>query len=135
SDRLPNPLRRYTRLLEQRVSGTLSTIHGDLHTGNILIGPGGDAWLIDFEWTRDGHTLFDWAVLETSLLIDHIVPSVGPTWDDAWTAVRILDTLNRKGTPSQSPLDEAFLPIIEIRRIVSGLLAVPDRWAEYQIAL
>ncbi len=138
TERLPNPLRHYNRLLEQRVSGTLSTIHGDLHTGNILIGSGGDAWLIDFEWTRDGHTLFDWAVLETSLLIDHVMPSVGQSWDDVWQAVRLLDVLNRKGhlgDMGHSPLVEAFRPVTEVRTIVAELLAERDRWAEYQMAL
>src|SRR5258708_16743522 len=135
-DRLPNPLKRYLRILEQRISGTLSTIHGDLHTGNILIGPGGDAWLIDFEWTRDGHTLFDWAVLEISMLIDHVTLVVGPAWDDAWQAIKLLDIINRTGTlPDQSPLAEALRPIVEIREIVRGLLANVENWSEYQAPL
>jgi hypothetical protein len=140
AERIPNPLRRYKRVLDLRITGTLSTIHGDLHTGNILIGPAGDAWLIDFEWTRDGHTLFDWAVLETSLLIDHVMPSVGREWDDVWRAIRLLDTLNRKGGPEQvesdrGPMAQAFRPIVEVRRIVSELLAMRDSWLEYQVAL
>ncbi len=136
TDHLPNPMRRYVRALDQRITGTLSTIHGDLHTGNILIGPGGDAWLIDFEWTRDGHTLFDWAVLETSLLIDHVTLLVGPAWDDAWQAIKLLDIINRTGTlPDQSPLAEALRPIVEIREIVRGLLANVENWSEYQAPL
>jgi len=159
-ERLPNPLRRYRWVLEQHVSGTLSIIHGDLHTGNILIGPGGDAWLIDFEWTRDGHTLFDWATLETSLLIDYVMPFVGQSWDDAWKAIRLLDSLNRKGgrmDADTSPLTQAFAPIVAVRGIVTELLpARQDRsdetnvsslsasqpkgfktmnWSEYHIAL
>src|SRR5258708_24631250 len=86
-DRLPNPLKRYLRILEQRISGTLSTIHGDLHTANILIGPGGGPGLIDFEWTRVGHTLFEWAVLESSMLLDHVPLSVGRVSDELWHAV------------------------------------------------
>lgn len=138
--RLPNPLRAYNRVLDYRVSGTLSTIHGDLHTGNILIGPNEDAWLIDFEWTRDGHTLFDWAVLETSLLIDQVAPLVGAGWDQAWAAARLIDHLNR-GTALSAPgsapskLIQAFRPIVEVRGIVSHLLAEPDKWSEYYVAL
>src|SRR5260221_7657699 len=138
TERLPNPLRRYARILDQRISGTLSTIHGDLHTGNILIGPGGDAWLIDFEWTRDGHTLFDWAVLEVSLLIDHVAVAIGPDWEDVWPAIHLLDGLNRHGEidPSdQSPLAEALRPIVEIRHVVSELLASQNGWMEYQVPL
>src|SRR5258708_33098650 len=138
TERLPNPLRRYARILDQRISGTLSTIHGDLHMGNILIGPGGEAWLIDFEWTRDGHTLFDWAVLEVSLLIDHVAVAIGPSWDDAWEAIRLLDRLNRSGGIAQaidSELVEALRPIVEIRRVVAELLASHNSWTEYQVPL
>ncbi len=138
AEHLPNPLRRYSRVLEQRVTGTLSTIHGDLHMGNILIGPSGDAWLIDFEWTRDGHTLFDWAVLETSLLIEHVMPSVGEDWDDVWQAIKLLDVLNHRfnlNDAPQTPLAEAFRPIAEIRSVVAELLASPRKWSEYHTAL
>jgi hypothetical protein len=138
SEWLPNPLRRYNAILELRITGRLSTIHGDLHTGNVLIGSGGDAWLIDFEWTRDGHTLFDWAVLEVSLLLDHVSSAVGSEWDNIWPAVRLLDTINRKGDLSSvepSPLASAFRPITEVRRIAAELLAEPGRWLEYHVAL
>ena len=55
----------------------LAKILDDKRMNAVLIGPGGDAWLIDFEWARDGHTLFDWATLETSLLIDHVYMTLG----------------------------------------------------------
>jgi hypothetical protein len=140
---LPNPLRAYTRMLERRIAGTLSIIHGDLHTGNILISPGGEAWLIDFEWTRDGHTLFDWAVMEVSMLIDHVVRFIGPDWEDTWRAIELLDSLNHEGwqePPDSSPLAQAFRPVAEIRQIVAELLAQNPQtkrkdWSEYQTAL
>ena len=135
---LPNPLRRYVRLLDERVSGTLSPIHGDLHLGNILMGPGGDAWLIDFEWTRQGHTLFDWAVLEISLLADMLVPLLNESWDDCWGAIRLIDGLNRRGEiPPDAPraIADALAPIQEVRGIVYELLADQASWTEYFIAL
>jgi hypothetical protein len=143
TDRLPNPIRRYTTLLERRVSGTLSTIHGDLHTGNILIGSNNDAWLIDFEWTRDGHTLFDWAVLEVSLLIDYAATFIGDSWDEARAALAALDALTRDGALPDSagtPLAQALLPIVELRGIVRDLLYVEPQtgrgnWAEYYAPL
>ncbi len=136
-ERLSNPLRRYAAVLDQRISGTLSTIHGDLHTGNVLIGPGGDAWLIDFEWTRDGHTLFDWAVLEVSFLIDHIAPLLDESWSEIWEVVRLLEALNYGHEPSAGdhPLAHAFVPVMEIRRVVAELLAKSDSWSEYYVAL
>jgi len=136
-ERLLNPLRRYPHILEQRISGTLSTIHGDLHTGNVLIGPGGDAWLIDFEWTRDGHTLFDWSVLEVSFLIDHIAPLLGETWNEIWEAVQLLEALTYMPElpAGDNPLTHALIPVTEIRRIVGELLAKNDNWSEYYVAL
>lgn len=69
---LPNPLERLPNLLNQTISGTRSIIHGDLNLENILIGPGGIIWLIDFAETKEGHTLFDFAHLFTEV-IAHIL--------------------------------------------------------------
>jgi hypothetical protein len=128
-------------LLDRKISGTLSTIHGDLHSGNILIGSSNDAWLIDFEWTRDGHTLFDWAVLEISLLIEYVAARIGVSWDEVRHAITLLDGLNREGVVrEQSPLALAMLPLVELRKIVRELLYVDPvvgtpNWAEYHVAL
>ena len=138
---LPNPLHSYPRLLERWIDGRLSPIHGDLHTGNILIGPAGDAWLIDFEWTRQGHTLFDWATLEISLLIDLLVPELeihGETWDTCREAIGYLFALNTTGEiPDDTPPDWAgTLQLIRgVRAIAAELLAADGRWSEYFVAL
>ena len=42
----------------------LSTVHGDLNGGNVLIDQGGNLWLIDFERTSRGHIVMDHAELE-----------------------------------------------------------------------
>lgn len=128
--RLPNPLREYRFLLNQRIQGTFCSMHGDLHTGNILIGRDREAWLIDFEWARDGHTLFDWAVLEISYLIDLIAPQLEDTWSSAWEVIGALDALARGQVVAP-----VFLPIMEIRHIVKELLADGRNWAEYYTAL
>jgi hypothetical protein len=47
-----------------------------LNLENVLVGPGGFVWLIDFALTRDGHTLFDFAYLEACL----IAQVISPTW-------------------------------------------------------
>ncbi|MCA9914306.1 MAG: hypothetical protein KC496_13210, partial [Anaerolineae bacterium] len=44
---LPNPVKSYGELLDMVVNGSMCTIHGDLHLGNILIGPSEAALLID----------------------------------------------------------------------------------------
>jgi hypothetical protein len=71
---LPDPIPHLPELLKETVRGSQSTIHGDLNLENILIGPGGFVWLIDFAQTRDGHTLFDFAHLGAEL-IAHILAS------------------------------------------------------------
>jgi hypothetical protein len=136
---LPNPLRAYAQVLASTVVGTTSTIHGDLHTGNILVGPGGAAWLIDFEWAREGHTLFDWAVLEVSLLLDHVAPCVGDDWESVHQVAMLLDALNQRGAPlvvsAGSQVAQALRPVMEVRRIVRELLARDGDPAEYFLAL
>src|SRR5690606_14565975 len=61
---LPNPLHAYEKLLYHLIDGSSSKIHGDLHLGNILLGPSDSAFLIDFTHSREGHAIFDWATLE-----------------------------------------------------------------------
>lgn len=134
---LPNPLNNINYILEQWVTGRYSAIHGDLHTGNILVGPAGDAWLIDFEWTRQGHALFDWAVLETSLLIDLIAPRLDGSWDEAWKVVQAINTLNKTGDlPSGLPSElYALMRLVRtVRALVENLLAM-ELWNEYYKAL
>ncbi len=135
---LPNPLRRYPNLLQRQITGTLSTIHGDLHLHNILVGPGGNAWLIDFAQTREGHTLFDWAVLEVSLLSEYVAPSLqSERWQDIWPVVGLLAQIDRGNHPESGsdPLSQALKTITAVRRIVAECLADPDDWREYYVAL
>ncbi|MFQ3537161.1 MAG: Clp protease N-terminal domain-containing protein [Aggregatilineales bacterium] len=143
--RLPNPLRNYRWLLEAQLSSSFCSMHGDLHVGNILIGRNGEAWLIDFEWTRDGHTLFDWATLETSLLLELLVPRLSDSWDAIWEAIALLEALNRScyAEPhmletelfsADHPYAQALIPVMEVRRIAAGLLQ-RGNWAEYFIPL
>ena len=45
---LPDPLDGVSTWLAESMADTQSTIHGDLNLENVLIGPGGLVWLIDF---------------------------------------------------------------------------------------
>lgn len=134
---LPNPIWAYEGLLDSYVNGSLSTIHGDLHPGNIMIGPKRSAFLIDFAHTRDGHTLFDWATLEASLIGDYITRYVGDTWDDMRGLVADLAELNGGASFAgrTDELGQALGVLYKIRQIAAGCLFVPDNWAEYYIAL
>lgn len=135
---LPNPLAYIEDFLERHISGYHSIIHGDLHMGNILVGPGGDSWLIDFGLTREGHTLFDWAVLEVSILSSVIAPRMPGGWDGVWGTVRLLSTLNESPTQmlrQDNPVADAIESLRALREIVHENLANPDIWREYYVAL
>lgn len=135
---LPNPLRRYPNLLQRQITGSLSTIHGDLHVHNILVGPGGNAWLIDFAQTREGHTLFDWGVLEVSLLSEYIAPHLrSEGWADVWAAITLLFEISQTGRLGQTTdsLSHALTAIVAVRDIVADCLADADDWREYYVAL
>lgn len=71
---LPDPLPLLPKIMQESLMGAQSTIHGDLNLENILVGPGGFVWLIDFAMTREGHTLFDFAHLSADL-IAHVISS------------------------------------------------------------
>lgn len=135
---LPNPLHHYERFLDRRLSGYLSIIHGDLHLGNVLVGPGGDAWLIDFGLTREGHTLFDWAMLEISLLVSVVGPRLPGGWDGVWGAIKLVNELNEfrlRSYHMDNPVADGMESVKAVRQVVSENLARPNDWQEYYIAL
>lgn len=80
---LPDPFAALPGLLEETLTGGRSTIHGDLNLENILVGPGGMLWLIDFAATRDGHTLLDFAHLSAELVAHILAPQVRSAADYA----------------------------------------------------
>lgn len=135
-ERLPNPLHHCDALLDSTVHGSLSRIHGDLHLGNILLGPNNSAFLIDFAQARMGHTLFDWATMEMSLLNDLVMKTVGESWADARRVLTRLAAIDGSFTHMPDPsLDDAFSPLESLREIVLLSLANPNDWSEYWTAL
>jgi hypothetical protein len=135
---LPNPLKRIGELLDRQVDGYLSTVHGDLHLGNILVGPHGDPWLIDFAWTREGHALFDWALLEAGLLVEVISQLAPAGWEGIWGIIGLLDAINRGDDHvlrERHQVGRALTTVKVIREIVAQCLARPGRWNEYYIPL
>lgn len=136
--KIPNAIFTYQNLMEMTIEGSICTIHGDLHLGNILLGPADNGLLIDFAQTRDGHTVFDWATLEISLLADYILPKVNSdSWDVIWEVAGYLYCVNR-GIPFPDTnliLDDVFEVIRENRRIVQACLYDKNSWSEYYVAL
>lgn len=134
---MPNPVKYYNTLLDVLVEGTMSTIHGDLHLGNILIGPNNIALLIDFALTRDGHSIFDWANLEISLLSELVVPKVDDSWNGARQLINYLGVIERPEMADRVPtaVHDILKAIIELRKIVEENLAAKGAWHEYSLAL
>jgi hypothetical protein len=135
--KLPNPLLLYEELLDRYLNGSLSKIHGDLHLGNIILGPNENPSLVDFAQTRDGHTLFDWITLEVSLLSDIVMTTTGNSWADVRTVLQYIVALNDNAPLPQSDqkLSDAFSAIVAVREIARECLADPDDWAEYFVGL
>jgi hypothetical protein len=129
-DTLPNPLALYQRMLKTTFLGQLSTIHGDLHLGNILIGPDQQVWLIDFTWSRDGHTLFDWAVLEVSILAD-IIAALMTGVEDVALRLSALNMHEPVEPFSDAAMAQALGAVATVREIVQGYLANTSKWSEY----
>lgn len=133
--RLPNPLKRLDAALDEYYNGSLSKIHGDLHLGNILVGANQHPFLIDFAQTRSGHTLFDWAMLELSILNDLVMPKLADDWRVARAMLAELSQINQGRSPQHAEARLLLAPIISVRRVVADCLAKPDAWSEYHIAL
>ncbi len=136
---LPNPIRSLSLLLERQVGGYLSTIHGDMHLYNVLVGPHKEPCLIDFALTRDGHVLFDWALLEVSLLVYVVAHFAPPGWEGAWQVLAALHTLNQSGELSSEHLPDearrALAMLQAVRDVVRECLYLEELWSEYYIAL
>jgi hypothetical protein len=134
---LPNPIFAYKDFLNTSFLGALSTVHGNFHPGNIMVGANSNALVFDFAHVRGGHTLFDWATLEMSFLSSAIMPGVGESWADAFTLTQKLMTMNDGLSLSEiSPDSEGVLaPVVKIREVIKQLLLAEDDWSEYFIAL
>lgn len=137
SQSVPNPLLAYEDLLDRHVNGSVSRIHGDLHLGNVLIGPNDTVWMIDFGLTRDGHTLFDWANMEVSLLGDALMSLTDGSWATARQIINYVAHLDSDTLPKtqNAQLDSALASVKAVREIVQEILTVKDNWYEYYVAL
>ena len=121
---LPDPLERLNELLNRRVNGSQSILHGDLNLENALVGPGGLVWLIDFATTRAGHALFDFAHLEAEVIAHVIAARAG----SAEAYLRAL-----QGQPSEAL--QAFICLRgALHEIAERCLFNPSQPGEYHLA-
>lgn len=127
---MPDPLQKLPSLLDERLSGTQSTIHGDLNLENILVGPGGFGpqgfvWLIDFAQTRDGHPLYDFAHLEAEIIAHIIAPQMS-------TPGEYLNLLQNPADARQNPY---YALRFTLQAIAARCLFNPAQPREYELAL
>jgi hypothetical protein len=122
---LPDPIDRLPGLLSEQVAGSQSAIHGDLNLENILVGPGGFVWLIDFARTREGHPLYDFAHLEAEI-IAHILAAriAGPK--------AYLSFLDRDHDPAFADLQALRT---RLHAVAGRCLFNPSQPREYELAL
>jgi hypothetical protein len=115
---LPDPLERLPGWLNEVMQGSQSIIHGDLNLENVLVGPGGFVWLIDFARTREGHPLFDFAHLEAEIIAHILLPGISSPGDyvDALAAGRL-------------PL------LVAMEQIAGRCLFNPNQPREYRLSL
>jgi hypothetical protein len=121
---VPDPFLKLPTLLNERVIGTQSTIHGDLNVENVLVGPGGFLWLIDFAQTRDGHTLYDFAHLGAELIAHVIAPTLSSP-----SMISALLPLPGRNEGTRHPL------LVALDTIAGRCLFNPNQPREFQLAL
>lgn len=115
---LPDPLASLPGWLAETLQGTQSIIHGDLNLENVLVGPGGFVWLIDFAQTREGHPLFDFSHLAAEIIAHIIAPGVG-------SPAEYLDLLAAGRLPLLAALEQ----------IAGRCLFNPNERGEYHLSL
>jgi hypothetical protein len=133
--KVENPLWQLNSILESRIAGTRSIIHGDLNLENILVGPGDLVWLIDFASTREGHTLFDFARLEAELATQAVSEifmrhGLGPE-----QFFKVLDALELGRAPEDAALGYAYELLGATRLVARRLLFDPGREDELLLSL
>jgi hypothetical protein len=129
---LPDPLLQLPALMNETVHGSQATIHGDLNLENVLIGPGGIVWLIDFAQTREGHTLLDFAHLETETIAHIMAPRIlsGETYLGIFQSLENPDTVSYPGEYAE---ERRLLE--SIHTIAYRCLFNPSHLREYSLAL
>ncbi|MBN1439361.1 MAG: phosphotransferase [Anaerolineales bacterium] len=120
---LPDPFAALENRLAERIRGTQSILHGDLNLENILAGPGGTVWLIDFAQTREGHTLADFAHLQAEIAAHVVAPALG----DPCALAGLLQ--------GKKPIPPVFRLMEAMESVAGRCLFNPAQPREYRLAL
>jgi hypothetical protein len=115
---LQNPIYKLEGVMRESLSGTRSTIHGDLNLENALLGQGDLVWLIDFAETRQGHAIYDFAHLYAEVVSHILAPSI----NDPRAFLEILD-------------DDADPLLARVRSVARRCLFNPADPREFDLAV
>jgi hypothetical protein len=126
---LSDPLDKLAETEHRSISGTKSPIHGDLNLENVLVGPGGFVWLIDFAHTREGHPLYDFAHLEAEIITQVIAPQM----PSAQAYLDLLHGLDQR--MSDGHAHDAASLIVAVREMAGRCLFNALQKREYWMAL
>jgi DNA-binding response OmpR family regulator len=121
------------------------TTHGDFNSQNVLIDPGGHAWLIDFMRTGPGHILRDVALLDAVIRIQLLAPGEASLSDRLAmeellcepTRFSQLDTLGSRIPTDNRAVAKACTVSLHLRQIARRLVQQnpSDDMSEYHIAV
>jgi len=137
--RLPNPLVRWSTLLQETRDVKVGCIHGDLNLENILVDPETrDISLIDFAEARQDHVLHDFLRLETEV-VTKIVPEILHRYHLAPETIRAFyqllhDAVSTSSQISVLPnpaLEKPWTTLVAIREMAGSYLSKHGDWTEY----
>jgi hypothetical protein len=133
---LPNPLLNIPVMLQHQNESYLSLIHGNLHGDFVVVDDSGEVALIDYSQVRMGHILFDWVMLELSILESKVMPFVDSEWSSVWNTTRHLESHLSHATRLVAPPEmvRVFDVLSQVREVASSLLGKADDWREYHAA-
>jgi hypothetical protein len=133
--RWANPLGVLDWLLSRRISGSRSMIHGDLNLENILVGPGGLVWLIDFAATGEGHTLFDFVRLEAELTTQVVAERFAQVGLGCEDFLNLLHRLEERRAPAEGEMGEMQRLLEAARGLARRCLTDPQNLSEWRLPL
>ncbi len=107
-----------THIKKQSINSVSTTIHGDMHSQNVLIDEREECWPIDFAWCRgEASPVLDFTMLECSLKFLAI-----PQRSDLHSIIKVEQQLCSEAFPS---IKIGSIPYSkEIINVIEGILAV-----------
>lgn len=114
----------------------VTTVHGDLHTQNVIVDDMNECWPIDFAWTTDGsNAMVDLAMLECSLkfLALPMRSELRALLSTEMSMCRFEAPALPGGIPYSYEAERVFETVVEVRRIALEVMEITP--ADYAAGL